>query len=911
NCPTEYSTVVNSNIKAKWESEKNVQNQVVISEPPCIDEDEKIITRICIDGIWQPPTAPKCARINNNKMCPDNFQSIDDYCVFITKSQMWPAYDIYDYLQQAPKKSYSNDLSEDKHFWLPVKRVVNYGPFEYTDIGTNYGSLFDMNASDYKEYFSADCLLYNAETTKIQPENCTNLHHFVRHFDTNFSFYNCPENCQPAGLTEYKCYCKIYNKMCKNLAAISNFYDKNKLLGMTKGEICRIKDTTPNMLSLKGYHPYLNGSTWQYGKFKPDCSICETKPQEDAVEMLLSFEEKKSTLFLLVYSPEGIKHDKDKYSIYCFTNSAKDHLKTKIDIDDVYKYADKDENNKTPSYSLNVYKVELKEYMGEYWCEAFSSRMSIIKSNKIVAYSRKKGNEYSLRIIINNVCKFYSCKMDKFYDRILDDDLKNIFKRYDSVIRVMEIFKFDIFNDVLDILLHVSTRKNLDVTAEYYNCFSILQFFNNTKNIQIVYFKSSELCLPEKIKINNTELSWPLTKIGVAAVSEELCLMEDGTPATRVCRGDFLYGAKWSDIIGNCVENASVSNVTNSLREIAKGTMALQSFESVWNNISRDTELTVLDIYYIVNILKIFRQADESRSYAVNFLNKLMITNQRTLQHSQDVLNLTDTTLELTDYILSNSSFGSKSVFLVQTQNLIVHVTNPFESNISGLLLYGENNSSLSHLSPFNFKRNDNFENIERRNLQLAVYVPEKILEQILNETENNVSDVNIITTIFYNDSLFLDDKRQSASYVISVTIPGYGSYLESPISVIFKSNESREEMCGFWDNGKRSNLKKGEWSVLGSNYVGRFDENNLHLCSFIHLTHFALLVMSDKKNMVDENDEIVSLNNEDYNELLLEIVKIIPCFITVFYARPAVGFWNISDSNKFFSITNDFIFYL
>src|SRR5699024_9715605 len=98
-----------------------------------------------------------------------------------------------------------------------------------------------------------------------------------------------------------------------------------------------------------------------------------------------------------------------------------------------------------------------------------------------------------------------------------------------------------------------------------------------------------------------------------------------------------------------------------------------------------------------------------------------------------------------------------------------------------------------------------------------------------------------------------------------------YGSYLRTPIQILFGSKDGDDSRkCGFWDKGHKTNLKKGQWSLLGGNYIQ--GENNLHTCSFVHLTHFALLLMSDRKHV--ESEEFV----EEIEEINLEIITIIGC---------------------------------
>jgi hypothetical protein len=132
----------------------------------------------------------------------------------------------------------------------------------------------------------------------------------------------------------------------------------------------------------------------------------------------------------------------------------------------------------------------MKKYMGEYWCEAFSSTMSLLKSNKIIAYRKKRGNEYALRLLIRDVCKKFTCDLSELLDDFIDEKLKLLLKPFNPEIRLMEIFTFDTYQDYLDVLFHVSTGRNLNITNEYYR---VLLFGETQKCRSCVFQKQRVL----------------------------------------------------------------------------------------------------------------------------------------------------------------------------------------------------------------------------------------------------------------------------------------------------------------------------------------------------------------------------------------------------------------------------------
>ncbi|XP_063926140.1 uncharacterized protein LOC135139742 [Zophobas morio] len=718
--------------------------------------------------------------------------------------------------------------------WKPIRTPL----CQKISNGTNTDVLEEINRDEHKNY----------QHSSLSP--------VLRQINYNNTVLTCSAECKISS-TNSRCYCKSQN--CQNIATIQNPNDKKIIQSLAGNEMCRLDKSRPNFSSLFGMHPYVNASVWVYGNFSTNCTICETSIETVAPKLVLSFEEKKHELYLVVYSPQGIHQDGDQVKFFCFTNAAKTSLKKRLDMVLIFNHSDSD-----PSFpnTLLVYAVEMEKYMGEYWCEAFTRNDFFLKSETVIAYKKKRGNEYALRLIIDNICKFSPCDLDDFFKYLTKKKLKESFREFNAEIRVMEMFKFDIYNDIADILVHVSTGKHWDIATEYYKLLTNVEKLRY-EGITCIEFRSSEFCLPERTRLGHLELEWPLAKIHNAVVPKQFCLVNDGTPIIRQCQGSFLHGAYWSNVTGRCIDDPPISAITVKLRDMA--TSLDTSVEAVWN-IVRHANLTVLDIYYLDIILEKF----PDNNYALDFVNKLMLTDDRTLKKSQNVLNLADTTLDIIESIVTNLTSYPDLVYCTRKDNLIVHLTNPFQSNISGLLVY------KNHVE--DFQRGKSFDDANKENLELALYVPEVILEQILNETDSNITDVVLMTVVFYNDNFFVDDRFHSGSFVVSVSIPGYGTYLKSPIPILFKSkNHTHSNMCGFWDNGKRTQWKKGTWSVLGSNYVQNHTDD-LHECSFIHLTHFALLVMSDKKIIPDGDDEVQKEILEDMNEYILEILTIIGC---------------------------------
>lgn len=478
--------------------------------------------------------------------------------------------------------------------------------------------------------------------------------------------------------------------------------------------------------------------------------------------------------------------------------------------------------------------------MGEYWCESFFTNRSRIQSEKITAYSTKNGNEFALRIVLEEVCKlFESCKIATIEEKAIDwiqDKLEDL----DAEVRLMKIYHYKEQEDSLDALFHISTGKHLDIDLAYSEGLRILE---NLEFLTLIYFRSSEFCMAETIN----DLDWPLAKINSVTISKKLCLVDDRTPVTRTCAGNFVEGAIWMNVSQHCIENPTISNITTQLRNMLEA--STPEIEDRWDEIIKDDNLTVLDIYYLSRLLDKIHLDDTNASwYAINLVDKLMIGNSNTLVEAQKLLDSPDTILGLIEEIFTKSYIDLAEVSIIYRKNLIVHVSNPFLTNVSGLLLYG--NQSL-----VDFHRHENLEDINTEDLLLATHIPEEVLQQI------NDTNTRIVTTIFFKNVLFVDDKYQAASFVISVIIPNFGTYLEVPVSIIFKSNAIPSHICGFWDYGMKSTHHKGEWSLLGGTNLGSFKRKFFHHCTYMHLTHFALLVMSDI-NVENTTEDLVFKNH-------------------------------------------------
>lgn len=834
----------------EWISSDN--NEIVHSNPPCIDEDNKLLTKICYNNTWLPKTTPKCQEIvKETTYCPA-FMAGD--CVFMTQPTNW-----YNHCNFSTNlKFYNHNKPIANRIWVPIARTVPYGPFEYVNSGENYGCVLkNLTTDNLEDFLVKNCVVFDVQTNEYFPEDCNKNFQHICTYNRDFQFEMCPNGCVSTGIGSTGCFCKRRTSKCENYPTIHTIFDKNVLRKLVSNDTCYISKSESVFPFLFGKRQAINSKSWMYTADKLNCSICyanSLKPNNS--RLVLTFDEHNQKLYLTIFFQEfHIIQDE----IYCFTD-ASEELKKRIDVKQLHYYKGSEKE------SFFVFKLELEKLLGQYWCE-----LNKIRSNTVLAYKKRKGNEFSLKLRIKNVCNEFNCKIDypvNYYE-FLNENFTQITRSYGAEVRIMEIFLFDLKENVLELLLHLSTKNRRHVNQDYYRLDA--RFREELPDFyKIVYFRSSEFCL-ETTTDGTISLKWPLTKLGSSVVSEDICLGTNGHPLTRTCSGNFLYGAQWSEISSACFQKYELNNVTAFLRNVANDETASEKYLEQIATITTKSlaQFSALDVYYIGNILKkAFITQLDALKRLVDITSNVLKTNKTELENAQKYLNSSDTILKKIEDISREFQANNESYLLIEKGNLIFHMSDPFSTNISGIYLH---TTFLNKIVVENLYRNQSVDEIidKTTNLQLLVSIPEEILEDL---TESNVK---IIITVYFNDYLFSDDTstKMAISKIVSVSISGYGHYVTKPLKIFFKGNDSFDKIeCGFWDYGKSLQRKKGSWSDIGANHLGTLTNNsNLHICSYSHLTNFALLVISPDKLLVQETDDYI-----------LELITTIGCILAL-----------------------------
>jgi hypothetical protein len=269
----------------------------------------------------------------------------------------------------------------------------------------------------------------------------------------------------------------------------------------------------------------------------------------------------------------------------------------------------------------------------------------------------------------------------------------------------------------------------------------------------------------------------------------------------------------------------------------------------------------------------------------IHILNNVQKANGESVRLSQTYFNSTNVLLDslqrLMEQITVSSKYRDDGVLLAITSQVIVQISDPILSNVTGLVLLRNTTASNSPTKPTQgyrtfdeltirpLKTNDNdpdfLQNLN--DVEVAVWVPEDVILEyvkgdkntswyniplnwkgymfsLLKHTENRPK---IVIVVFHDDHIFqniykagnshrMEHSRNThdsmvVSRVVSVSIPGYSPDLPVPIPIIFRPlvnissvHGAKERQCAFWDftyNSSSPGSSLGGWSAEGCVYAG------------------------------------------------------------------------------------------
>lgn len=602
------------------------------------------------------------------------------------------------------------------------------------------------------------------------------------------------------------------------------------------------------------------------------CGICSTTVTPTVSELALEYEEDTQLLSLTVYSPQDLKELSSGYPFMCFTDTNIVNFKDQHPSS-FYSIANFE------SHAVYKYNTTILGGPGYYWCEAFQyPDFEVIRSNSVLVHDRTQdGNEYVVTLSIKYDSSTNPTFISGYHILIEQISLSTNSSKLLRNMRQMKILSINETARVVQVLMHVTAKPSTgyDREEEYEKINTM--FHDRVGDVDALVsvdeFLSSHFCYKTSYEGENTTLNWATTDVGYLAVSEELCILETSTVATRRCVGDFINGAKWSEFSGNCANEAYRSVITEDLEDLLNSNSTPDAIITNLTEISKQFEnFKPVDVYLVSKILSSISHNAVNITHTTSIVNSISRSNRTVLMNSQTYLNATDNILYHFDNIVANPSHLSNSSYMQVTERYTVLLITKLEAGIRGIAMYNASNTVRTKTIFQNSSLDDIFND---SNFLAAAYVPDELVQQI---NATSITDPRLIITLFLNDSLFneLEDSDVTdVSSIFSILIPDFEEEFQAPISVIFKPSENRNAntTCGFWRMNSNSveNEVRSSW-YADSDAITQENYTSLVFCEFWHTTHFALLVLSDLEYL------------EGYSDLMdiIEIITDINCSLSI-----------------------------
>ncbi|GJQ87245.1 hypothetical protein Trydic_g10597, partial [Trypoxylus dichotomus] len=527
------------------------------------------------------------------------------------------------------------------------------------------------------------------------------------------------------------------------------------------------------------------------------------------------------------------------------------------------------------------YNLKITPAPNIYFCSVGteSSEFALTRTSDVVGYSNTSPEKYIAKITLKRI-------FDRVFDIVTYISQAQCLQVNLAVCKIMKVENTAIFFYIQDL-----KRREFEVIRDILNQTLILivnSFAQSTeKYYEINYLQNIEYCLPDTTTSGGRELTWSTTLVGTTVTPSQLCLNNDGMQVTRRCEGDFFTGARWSEPSGVCSETFEVPKRTYRLHQFIQEEAITEVFTNITAETNEFEQFTTVDVNLLSDGLKMMSMRRNIRGFKNDFfhgISNVMRVNSSVLRNSQEQLNSTDKILNSIENFVLNIAGDIKNLSVTIDSNLLTQISYPFLSNVVGLAIYSNGQSNFSNYTITSLLWEETFDNLALENLELAVYIP---TDYIRNLTENfTVEEKNtfkIINTVFYNDGLFNDlanENRSAGSRVVNVNIPGLDDSTEIPIHLLFRPVLNFvDSSCAFWDYGRQ---RTGAWSTSGGRYMGAKGESLL-LCSFNHITHFALLVLSGNIMRVkSQNDVTIAINPLEAHNLALTLITLIGCGLSV-----------------------------
>lgn len=849
------------------------------------------------------------------------------FCYILTKDQTYPPSCPYDnYLEEDMLPSIY-EIYQDQAIWVRAERNVQngFGEFEwldtttrYLDIITNYtlpnGTIADKNCMvrhnwelipvSCREKYPNLCIYsYSQRTINSY---CSKRNDFVSCISTDLNLNN-------------KCFCRARTTLlqvprqnfCQKFAEPMNLFQNYLLMTQlsNKSPCWFGVENSNGLIHLSTSNQSINFTSWKtnvdftkhYAAIdyeKPmgwileddislKCAICESEVVPQNVTIRLTHLPQTNKIEIRIENLFDVhSYFMFQYVLICFSDYNTSNMKTKIisGISDLFTI-------RSPIYTKTI--SVMSSYPSYYWCETLQRPdLRPVISNKLLVHKNdgKHEREYALNVLVP-----VSNQIDPYLSKLHIEVAEHIFKqlskaKFVNVIRPIKISDFREKYNEMDLLLHISTTKSrFSSDKEYSKLLSYLEEVLKEPEPVISAingFYRSELCLKSTTKSGNTLLHWPEAAIGFTVIPKELCLLEDMSPVTRTCEGNFIDGGKWSAVEGACC-NVSYTNRTMELHDLLNNEKKSQALSHGLCDITEDNEnVLTIEVHLIAEILeKIEKYDDVNISQVAHAISNLMTYKKETLREAQAKLNSTDIYLDVLDKILAKAKLRDNEDYLsIKSRRLLVQISDLKTSNVTGVAIKKSMKKEIFNDDFELFEAvplyNISIEKLIKEEIEIAIFLTREHVKEIFNCTLNNNKETSskLIVSFFYNDTLFNEmkkTKKQSNSIIMSMFIPGFTCEFKKPLPIIFKPQLNvGSQRCGHWSYGfteENENIH-GMWKIDSRPKVKQ-RMSNCALCQYKHVTHFALLVWADN-NPEDVTPE---------TKLALNIITLLGCSLSLF----------------------------
>ncbi|XP_033097280.1 uncharacterized protein LOC117101410 [Anneissia japonica] len=551
--------------------------------------------------------------------------------------------------------------------------------------------------------------------------------------------------------------------------------------------------------------------------------------------------------------PEVIRHPKSQVNNVGLTSTLECNIRN-VEFYNWYK------NGKRIPSSGPIYTLQLEEEQdqGDYICLGFRSQDSKEVTSNIATVLLKGTSTFRVHV------KFQIPYKQDYKDKE-SEVFKNFTKNLETALEGELLIPFRMFVSSIE-SGSVTTEMELYFTDQLQNVSAINVLINDSllslpeyeTDPSSIVVMSISICVGEDVFQDGILYSFTDTLLGTTAESMQTCpLFSDQgitvSLATRNCGGDFVSGARWSQIkpldcgMGNIsrqIQNINEVEVTENNVAAVADALAITTTAT---NLDKDSIMIASDILEDIVALKI---SDESVTFDVveivnNVIKSIELGTEFSMREtaSSFVVSLEQ---QLATVAAADMNF---TAVLPHVSVMTLSVSSGALEKGLSYVEFGDSDSADEYFEPKSIKTF--FElTFPIDKIAASISLPPDIIS--VSQHQTGEDDIRVYFTVYQNTSLFISDKlaneseknlkRQVGSHVISASIDSVRiGELVNPIKLAFlpRLETITNTECVFWDFSFDNGV--GDWSNESCTYNGTADDRAICLCD--HLTNFAILV--------------------------------------------------------------------